>query len=478
MRAAERRHRGSTGNGTMSADQPKILVIDDEDVMQDVLGRLLRRKGFAVECAGSAEEGLARLAATDFDAVLCDIMLPGMNGLEALQSIRRDDPHAVVIMITAYASVESAIEAMKSGAFDYIAKPFKNEEVLLTITKGVEHRRLTLENRTLKRALSDRFGFSNIIGRSAEMKEIFELITQAAPSRSTILIQGESGTGKELIAKAIHANSPRAGQPFIVVNSGSMPADLLESNLFGHVKGAFTGAINNKKGLFELADRGTIFFDEVGNLSQDTQAKILRVIQEREFMRLGGVESIRVDTRIIAATNANLAEAVQNKDFREDLFYRLNVITISLPPLRRRASDVPLLAMHFLRVYNEENGKAVAGFSAKALSVLEAYHWPGNVRELENTVERAVVLCTSTEIDLDLIPAHIRNPDIPSADNITIPEGGLSLKKTVEEFEKALILRALALSNGVQKSAAQLLQVKPTTLSEMIKRLKLKPRSS
>jgi len=462
----------------MSTDQPKILVIDDEAVMQDVLGRLLRRKGCAVECAGSAEQGLQRLASTDFDVVLCDIMLPGMNGLEALQSIRQDDPHAVVIMITAYASVESAIEAMKNGAFDYIAKPFKNEEVLLTITKGVEHRRLTQENRNLKRALSDKFGFSNIIGQSTGMREIFDLITQAAPSRSTILIQGESGTGKELIAKAIHMNSPRAGQPFIVVNSGSMPADLLESNLFGHVKGAFTGAINNKKGLFELADRGTIFFDEVGNLSQETQAKILRVIQEREFMQLGGVESIRVDTRIIAATNSDLEEAVQNKTFREDLYYRLNVINISLPPLRRRPPDVPLLAMHFLRLYNEENGKAVAGFSSEAMSVLEAYHWPGNVRELENTVERAVVLSTSKEIDLDLIPAHIRNPAIPSADEITIPEGGLSLKKTVAEFEKALILRALSISNGVQKSAAQLLQVKPTTLSEMIKRLKLKPRSS
>ncbi len=462
----------------MSKDQARVLVIDDEEVMQDVLARLLRRRGYAVECAGSAEQGLRRLCETDYDVILCDIMLPGMNGLEALQSIRRDDPQQVVIMITAYASVESAIEAMKNGAFDYIAKPFKNEEVLLTIGKGVEHRRLTQENRTLKRALSDKYGFSNIIGQSAEMREIFDLISQAAPSRSTILIQGESGTGKELIAKAIHMTSPRSGQPFIVVNSGSMPADLLESNLFGHVKGAFTGAINNKKGLFELADRGTIFFDEVGNLSPETQAKILRVIQEREFMQLGGVESIHVDTRIIAATNSNLEEAVQKKEFREDLCYRLNVISLTLPPLHQRASDIPMLAMHFLRKYNEENNKTVTSLSREVLGVLEGYHWPGNVRELENTVERAVVLCKTDEIDLDLIPGHIRNPAIPSAEEITIPDGGLSLKKTVEEFEKAMILRALSLSNGVQKSAAQLLQVKPTTLSEMIKRLKLKARSS
>jgi DNA-binding NtrC family response regulator len=462
----------------MSTDQARVLVIDDEEVMQDVLLRLLQRRGYEVECAGSAEAGLRRLAETDFDVILCDIMLPGMNGLEALQSIRQDDPYQVVIMITAYASVESAIEAMKNGAFDYIAKPFKNEEVLLTIGKGVEHRRLTQENRNLKRALSDKYGFSNIIGQSSEMKEIFDLISQAAPSRSTILIQGGSGTGKELIAKAIHMNSPRSGQPFIVVNSGSMPADLLESNLFGHVKGAFTGAINNKKGLFELADHGTIFFDEVGNLSMETQAKILRVIQEREFMQLGGVDSIRVDTRIIAATNSDLEEAVQKKEFREDLYYRLNVITIALPPLRQRASDIPLLAMHFLRTYNQENNKTVSSFSREALGVLESYHWPGNVRELENTVERAVVLCRADEIDLGLIPGHIRNPAIPSAEEIIIPDGGLSLKKTMEEFEKALILRALSLSNGVQKSAAQLLQVKPTTLSEMIKRLKLKARSS
>jgi len=458
----------------MSKDQARILVIDDEEVMQDVLGRLLRRKGYRVVGAASAEEGLERLGASDFDVILCDIMLPGMNGLEALKAIRENDPHQVVIMITAYASVESAIEAMKNGAFDYIAKPFRNEEVLLTIAKGVDHRRLARENRTLKRALSEKFGFANIVGQSRTMREVFELIIQTAPSRSTILIQGESGTGKELIAKAIHMNSPRSGQPFIVVNSGSMPSDLLESNLFGHVKGAFTGAINHKKGLFELADQGTIFFDEVGNLSQETQAKILRVIQEREFMQLGGVESIRVDTRIIAATNSDLEEAVRKEQFRQDLYYRLNVINVALPPLRDRRSDIPLLATHFLNLYNEENGKSVAGFSSEAMTALEGYHWTGNVRELENTVERAVVLCRGGEIDLDLIPAHIRNPDLPTADEITIPEGGLSLKRTVEAYEKQLILRALALSNGVQKSAAELLQVKPTTLSEMIKRLKLK----
>src|SRR3954454_7524732 len=371
-----------------------ILVVDDEEIMREILETLLSREGYSVRCAASGAEGLDLARAMPFDAALVDIMMPGIDGIATLDELKRIDEDLAVIIITAYASVGSAISAMKSGAFDYIAKPFKNEEVLVVVRNALERRRLVNENRSLRQNIQERYHkFANIIGRSPKMRQVFDLIIQAAPSRSTILIQGESGTGKELVARAIHANSSRSDRSFVTVNSGNLPPDLLESTLFGHVKGAFTGAVYPKKGLFDLADKGSIFFDEMGNIPLETQAKLLRAMQEREFMRLGGMETIRVDVRIIAATNVDLRKMFEDGRFREDLFYRLHVITIQLPSLRERKSDIPLLAQHFLTKYGEENGKPGLELSPEALDLMMDYDWPGNVRELENVIERAVVLC-------------------------------------------------------------------------------------
>ena len=321
--------------------------------------------------------------------------------------------------------------------------------------------------------LHRRYGLDNIIGKSQSMQQVFDLIQLAAPSKSNILILGESGTGKELVAKAIHHHSRRAQGPFVTVNSGSMPPDLLESTLFGHVKGAFTGAIASKKGLFEVANNGSIFFDEIGNIPPDTQAKLLRVIQEREFMRLGGVDVIKVDVRVIAATNADLENLVQQGSFREDLYYRLNVITINLPPMRRRAEDIPLLARHFLQLYANENGKALREISSAAMQLLMDYRWPGNVRELENAIERAVVLSTGELLDVDLLPPALRSIESPLAGPVPAAPAGASFWDAVNSYERQLIVRALQSAGGVQKRAAELLQVKPTTLHEMMKRLSI-----
>src|SRR5580765_853905 len=335
-----------------------ILVIDDEEIMREILETLLTREGHQVRLAATAAEGLDLIRSMPFDAAIVDVMLPGMDGVTALDELKKIDDDLPVLMITAFASVESAITAMKRGAFHYVTKPFKNDEVLAVVRNALAQRRLVAENRVLRQNLqhhANRFG--EIIGRSQRMRQVFDLIMQAAPSRTTILINGESGTGKELVARALHQNSTRADKAFITVNSGNLPPDLLESNLFGHVKGAFTGAVYPKKGLFELADKGTIFFDEIGNIPIDTQSKLLRVIQEREFMRLGGVDTIKVDVRILAATNVSLREMVKQGKFREDLFYRLNVITVELPALRERKDDIPLLVQHFLDKYGVENNK-------------------------------------------------------------------------------------------------------------------------
>jgi len=448
-----------------------ILVIDDEEVLQDVLVSLLEKEGYKPFSARTGEEGLSILRREDIDLVLLDLMLPGMSGQEVLRQIAQEDADQIVVVITAYSSVESAIRAMRDGAFDYIPKPFKNDEVLLTIKKGLERRQLTSENRSLKEQLRQRYAFDHIIGKSKRMQEVFELIRLAAPSKSNILVLGESGTGKELVAKSIHHHSRRADGPFVTVNSGSMPADLLESNLFGHVRGAFTGAVAAKKGLFEIADGGSIFFDEIGNIPVDTQAKLLRVIQEKEFMRLGGVDVLTSDVRIIAATNADLERNVADGSFREDLFYRLNVITVPLPPLRDRPEDIPLLARHFLAHYAEENGKVIDEISSEAMEQLLDYSWPGNVRELENVIERAVVLSTETVLGVDLLsPAVRRRNGIPLVHE-SLPSSGISLKDAVASYERRLIVQALQASGGVQKKAAELLQVKPTTLHEMMKRL-------
>ncbi len=454
-----------------------ILVLDDEEVLQDILTLLIQRDGHQPFSALTGEDGLDLLEREEIDLVLLDLMLPGMHGMEVLREIRRRQPDVVVVVITAFSSIESAIDAMREGAFHYIPKPFKNEEVLLTVRKGLEQRRLTSENRSLKEQLRQRFAFDNIIGKSKPMQQVYELIQLAAPSRSNIMVLGESGTGKEMVAKAIHHHSKRAGGPFVTVNSGSMPADLLESNLFGHVRGAFTGAVASKKGLFEMADGGSVFFDEIGNIPLDTQAKLLRVIQEREFMRLGGLETIRVDVRIIAATNADLETAVQQGQFREDLFYRLNVISVSLPPLRKRTEDIPLLSQHFLGQYARENEKAIRTISPPAMELLLDHHWPGNVRELENAIERAVVLSIGETLVEELLPSSVRQREATGLLPPTLPSNGISFKDVVSDYERQIIIRALQSCGGVQKRAAELLQVKPTTLHEMMKRLNISSES-
>ena len=450
-----------------------ILIIDDEEVLRDVLTSLIQREGHTTLTARTGEEGLALLQREEVDLVVLDLMLPGMGGQEVLRQIRQRDLDQVVVVITAYSSIESAIEAMKNGAFHYIPKPFKNEEVLLTLKKGLDQRRLTIENRSLREQLKQRFGFDQILGKSQPMQQVFDLIRLAAPAKSNMMVLGESGTGKELVAKAIHHHSRRADGAFVTVNSGSMPADLLESSLFGHVRGSFTGAIANKKGLFELAHNGSIFFDEIGNIPLDTQAKLLRVIQEKEFMRLGGLETIKVDVRIIAATNADLETEVERGNFREDLYYRLNVITIALPPLRKRSEDIPLLAQHFLVRYTAENDKPLVRIAPRAMELLMDYQWPGNVRELENVIERGVVLSSGETLDVDLLPMSVRQPSASPLPPATLPTNGISLKDAVSDYERQLIIKALQASAGVQKRAAELLQVKPITLHEMMKRLSI-----
>jgi two-component system response regulator PilR (NtrC family) len=447
-----------------------ILVVDDEEVMRDVLQTLLTQAGYGVTLAENGPDGLSHARRTSFDAAIVDVMLPEMGGLDVLDELKKVDPELIVLMITAYASVETAITAMKKGAFDYVTKPFKHEEVLHILRNGLNQRRLQDENRQLRTALRDQGRFTEIVGKSPKMQQVFNLISQAAPSRSTILVVGESGTGKELVAKAIHANSSRSDKPFVVVNSGSLPHDLLESNLFGHVKGAFTGAVYSKKGLFELADKGTLFFDEIGNIPLETQAKLLRVMQEREFMRLGGVETIKVDVRILAATNIDLRRAVEEGRFREDLFYRLNVIAIQLPPLRQRKEDIPSLVNHFVEKYCRENGRTQAEVTPEALQVLLDYDWPGNVRELENVIERGVVLSVDGRVGRDLIPDHVRTAPSFHVPQMSVPAEGINLRDVISGFERRLIESTLETTGGVQKEAARLLGLKPTTLNEMIKR--------
>ncbi len=449
-----------------------MLVIDDEPSMQEVLKKLLKEDGYEVSVASSGKEGLHKLEQSGYDLVICDVMMPDMNGLQTLEEIKKLDPEQMVIMITAYGSVEDAISAIKGGAFDYITRPYKNEVVLNAVRRAVQQRQLVEENINL-RSILKKYRFENMVGKNKMMQDVFKLILQVAPSKSTVLIEGESGTGKELVATAIHQNSPRVNKHFVVVNCGTVPADLLESNLFGHVKGAFTGAISSKRGLFEIADAGSIFFDEIGNINLETQAKLLRVMQEKKFMRLGGVDNITVDVRIIAATNKNLKEMMDSGAFREDLYYRLNVINIKLPTLRERKDDIPLLVSHFLQKYCQENNKSLCQITPEAMAYLWNYHWPGNVRELENIIERAVVLSTSNIIGKELLPDYIINPTVSESYPLQFPSDSLSFKDMVHEFEKKLVMNSLKMANGVQKKAAELLKVKPTTFSEMLKRLNI-----
>ena len=461
----------------MSGTPAHILIIDDEEIIREALDALLTRDGCVVRTAATGTEGLAMLAEEDFDTVLLDLMLPDRNGLDVLEEIRRTDDDLPVVMITAFGTIDTAVRATKQGAFHYFTKPFKNDEVLVVLRNAVERRRLQRENLELRNRLkSGSHRFDQIIGGSARMRAVYDLIGRAAPSRTTVLIQGESGTGKELVAQACHRRSARADKAFVTVNSGNLPPDLLESNLFGHVKGAFTGAVAMKKGLFEVADRGTIFFDEIGNVPLETQAKLLRVIQEREFMRLGGVETIKVDVRIIAATNVDLRKSVADGKFREDLFYRLNVIPVQLPALRDRKDDIPILVQHFLEKYGDESRKSGWFVTPEAMDLLMAYDWPGNVRELENVIERAVVLAPSRAIGLELIPEQVRfNREFHETDFVVPPEG-IPLREVLSNAERRWIESALEAAGGVQKKAAELLFIKPTTLNEMIKRYDIRPR--
>jgi DNA-binding NtrC family response regulator len=451
-------------------NQEQVLVVDDEDVMRDVLGRILGQAGYDVSFAETGPQALELARKGTYAAAILDVMLPEMGGLEVLEELKKQDPEMVVLMITAFASMEMAIDAIKKGAFYFVPKPFDNQQLLHILANGLTRRKLEDENRQLRTALRDQGRFMELVGKSPKMLQVFQLVSQVAPSRSTILVVGESGTGKELVAKAVHQNSPRRDKPFVVVNSGSLPHELLESNLFGHVKGAFTGAVYAKKGLFELADKGTLFFDEIGNIPLETQAKLLRVMQEREFMRLGGVETMKADVRVVAATHVDLRRAVDEGRFREDLFYRLNVIAIQLPPLRQRKEDIPALAQHFVDKYTRENGKVVEGLTEEVLQILMDYDWPGNVRELENVIERGVVLSTGPFIGKELIPENVRSSPSFHIPPVAVPPEGINLREVIANFERRLIESTLEATGGVQKDAARLLGLKPTTLNEMIKR--------
>src|SRR5215468_2562240 len=388
-----------------------VLVVDDEEIMREVLETLLAAEGYRVDLAKTGEEGLEAYGRRAFDVVLLDVSMPGIGGLRALEEFLKMDPEAVIVMITAYATFDTAIAAWEKGAFGCIRKPFQNEKITATVAAGIRRRRKDEERKTLRRAMSRSVDRGAIVGRSDVMQEIFRLVEQVAPARSTILITGESGTGKELIAKAIHEASPRATKPFVTVNSSNIPTELLESELFGHTRGAFTGAVAAKKGLFEVADGGSIFLDEIGDIPPETQVRLLRVIQEREFTPLGETQSRKVDVRIIAATNIDLKEAVKHGTFREDLYYRLSVVPIELPALRDRREDILPLAQHFIRKYNEENGRDVSEHIApEVLALLEEYSWPGNVRELENAIERAVVIAPSDEITRECLRPEISDP--------------------------------------------------------------------
>ncbi len=470
-----------------------ILVVDDEAEIREGLEALLSSEGYGVTCAETGEVGLAKLEEQPFDLLLLDVSLPDRNGLELLREIRRRDPYLSIMLITAYGSIDMARAAFKSGAQDYITKPWSNDELLAQVAQAVEGRRLREENVQLKRALKQRYNFPNIIGKSDKMLAVLDLVSQVAPSRSTVLITGESGTGKELIAKAIHSASTRADKPFVPVNTGSIPVDLLESQLFGHVKGAFTSAVASKKGLFEVADQGTIFFDEISTIGPETQAKLLRVIQEREFMRLGGTETIKVDVRILAASNLALLALVREGRFREDLFHRLNVIAIHLPPLRDRKEDIPALIEHFLRRYCQENDKPSRRFTHPAMKLLIDYDWPGNIRELENVVERGVVLSTQELMDIDLLPENVCTKEIVKGVRLQLAEfmpplpgeagahvgadnSSPSLFQIMEEVERRIIVDMLEHTGWNQTEAAERFQIPLSTLNQKIKRLGIETR--
>ncbi len=460
----------------------RILVIDDEDDIRESLDALLSLEGFAVDLAVNASDGLQRLESPVYDLILVDLMMPDKSGIELIQEIRHRDRETPIFLITAYGSVKVAVEAIKAGASDYFSKPWDNEKLLIEIRRMIAGARLTRENLALKRALKQRYRFENIVGKSDRMMKALDLVAQVAPSRSTILIAGEGGTGKELIAKAIHANSTRADQSFVAINSGSLPVDLFEASLFGHVREAVAGATSGRKGQLETANRGTIFFEEIATVPMETQAKLLRVIQEKEFRPVGAADVLKVDVRILAATSADLRKMVEEGRFREDLFQRLNVIAIPVPPLRERKEDLPLLIDHFFDLYCHENdkfidadGRCTLKFDAEALQILVEYNWPGNVRELENVVERAVVLSASGVAGADVLPEHLLHSAglrIRHGEGETLPPDA-SLFEMVADFERGRILEFLERCNFSQTETAEVLRIPLSTLNQKIKRLQI-----
>ncbi len=441
------------------ADITRVLVVDDEQSMRELLAIMLRQVGYEVTAADGGEAAIKALETDAFDLVITDLRMRKADGLAVLRAAKEHSPRTVVLVVTAFASTETAVEAMKLGAYDYVTKPFKLDELKLTIANALERKRLQEENLALKRQLRIERGFENFIGRSRKMLDVFETIRKTADSGSTVMITGESGTGKELVAQAVHAESGRRRAPFISVNCGAVPEALMESELFGHVKGAFTGAVTNTEGLFAAADGGTLFLDEITEIPHSVQVKLLRVIQEREIRRVGDTRDQKVDVRLIAASNRELAKAVSDGTLREDLFYRLNVIPIHLPPLRERREDIAPLVAHFVRKIAVEIGKEVKGVSPETLAILERYHWPGNIRELENIVERAIVLGNSDTLEPDALPTTITVPKELQDVGIDIPAGGVDLEETMDRIERRYIQLALERTAGVQTRAAQLLKV-------------------
>ncbi len=441
-----------------------ILIVDDDEITCNLLEEVLSKEGYVVDKALNGREAIDKGENKPYDVVLTDIRMIDVDGMEVLRAYRQKSPDSIIIMMTAFGSIETAIRAIKEGAYDYVSKPFKLDEIKLTIRRALEQKRLLQENLFYRQELITKYKLENIVGRSPQMLQVYKTVARVAETRSTILIAGESGTGKELVARAIHFNSPRSSKPYVAVDCGSLAETLLESELFGHVRGAFTGAVTNKKGLFEEADNGTCFLDEVGDISLAMQAKLLRVIQEHEIKRVGGTETTKIDVRIIAATNKNLEELVAEKKFREDLFYRLNVVSIHLPPLRERLDDIPFLADHFLRKYAAENEKPVSRISAEVLDLLLRYQWPGNVRELENVIERALTLSPHSLILPEDLPRRLRVE--PSEISAT----SLPSQVSLTELEKIYIKKVLEETGGNKKRAADILGIDRRTLYRMAAR--------
>lgn len=451
-----------------------ILVVEDDKATRDTIIDLLSETGYDVEGAINGEDAIEMAQNYSFDIVITDLKMPKGDGIQVLERIKKMDPRTIVIICTGYGTVDTAVKAMKLGAYEYITKPIKIEEIKLVVQRALDYQRLKTENVLLQKQLKAKYKFKNLIGDSEVMQQIFRFIEKIAATNSTVLICGESGTGKELVARALHYNSDRRNEPMVPVNCGAIPEDLLESELFGYEKGAFTGALKTRMGRFELANGGTVFLDEIGDMSPALQVKILRVLQEHEFDRVGGVQSIKVDIRVIAATHRDLEKAVKQGAFREDLYYRLNVIPFTLPPLRERRSDIPLLTNYFIEKFNVDKKQTIRGVSPEALNCLTRYHWPGNVRELENLMERLVILKGEGIIEQEDLPEKLLGAEWSDAvPSIDIPDGGISFNTAVGEFEKELILRALKKTNWIKNRAAKLLQLKRTTLVEKMKKIQL-----